>query len=132
MVVAPLNGAQVGGTEGSGKTPLSVSGVGTMALWSHCLSRPPPTAGRGAAGTVPRPVPIAVPGLPSVLLHGAGVCLSPGVCLRAPAGPRPHRKRTETLEPPPIPRPRLGCCILRQAHTVLSLATLDTSSVFAA
>lgn len=59
--------------EGSAKRQLIVSGVWAMTLWGQCLPRPPPTAGRGAAGTVPRPVPIAVPGLPSVLLHGAGV-----------------------------------------------------------
>lgn len=50
---------------------LNVSRFWAVALWGRCLPRPPPTAGRDAAATLPRPVAIAVPGLPSVLLHGA-------------------------------------------------------------
>lgn len=73
--MAPLNGARGENQVESGrKQQMSqVPRVWDMALCGRCLPRPPPTAGRGATATVPRPVPIAVPRLPSILLHGAGV-----------------------------------------------------------
>ena len=108
--MAPLNGARVGGSkwrgaEGDNKR-LRVSRVWDVALCGRCLPRPPPTAGRGALATVPRPAPLAVPRLPSVLLHGAGV--RP----RSLAKPRPgHTPTNNTHRRPsflPISGQRLG------------------------
>lgn len=56
-----------------GRRQLSIPRFWAVTFWGRWLPRPLPTAGRDVAATVPRPVPIAVPGLPSVLLHGAGV-----------------------------------------------------------
>lgn len=48
---------------------------------SRCLPRPPPMVILGVAGTIPKPVPIAVPRFASVLFHGARVW--PGAVLLA-------------------------------------------------
>ena len=124
MPVAPLNGARVGGTklgEWKDTTNVSFSRVWDVARWGQHLSRPPPPAGRGAAATVPRPVPIAVPRLPSVLLHGAGV--RPRSLANTWPGHAPTVNAHRRPSLPPIPRQRLGRFAARHNRVALSLAT---------
>ena len=63
-ILAPFNGARVRETKWRGtedNKSLNVVLVWDVALCGPCLPHPPPTAGRGAAATVPTPMPLAVP-----------------------------------------------------------------------
>lgn len=70
---------------------------------------------------------IAVPGLPSVLLHGAGV--RPSSLPKPRLGHAPTVNVYRRLSFPPIPVPQLGCCNVSQANGALSLVTQIASSV---
>lgn len=119
-IVAPFNGARVRETKWRGAEDnknLNVFRVWDVALCGPCLPHPPPTAGRGAAATVPTPMPLAVPRFPSILLHGAGV--RP----RSIAKPWPGHTSTGNVYKrpsfPPIPGQRF-CCFARlqiKAHS---------------
>ena len=119
-ILAPFNGARVRETKWRGaedNKSLNVFRVWDVALCGPCLPHPPPTAGRGAAVTVPTPMPLAVPRFPSILLHGAGV--RP----RSIAKPWPGHTSTGNVNRRPsilpIPGQRFGCFARLQtkAHT---------------
>lgn len=119
-ILAPFNGARVRETKWRGaedNKSLNVFRVWDVALCGPCLPHPPPTAGRGAAATVPTPMPLAVPRFPSILLHGAGV--RP----RSIAKPWPGHTSTGNVNRRPsilpIPGQRFGCFARLQtkAHT---------------